>query len=545
MTLFLLGALKGTVLVTLGLVATRLLRSRAAALRHWLLAAALACGAATPVLQLIVPTWFALDPIETVYPGARAQALRGSAAAAIAGSEVTTVESASPPDRLPPPPGPWIWAAGAGMSLLLMAVGFIRLWSLARTSQLVESGPWRSISGQLAREYGVAAPRILHSHHPALLVTWGIRRARIILPASAPHWTEERIRIVLAHEMAHIRRRDWAVQMAAEIVRCIYWFNPIVWIACARLRQHSEEACDDIVLREGIQGPEYAEHLLELARMFKRHRTAWLAAPAIARPSGLERRIAAMLDSGINRSPLTAVRRVMIAAALVAITTLVAGLAVFAQAAPARFAGTVYDPTGAPLPDVTVSLTNASTGVTRAVPSDQSGYFDLADVPPGSYTLEVKGVAFKTIDDEVTLAPGSATRRDFRMTLGSVQETITVSGPHQPRTVGPTLRAYPSLAEVLDGFRGKRVQPPLKLKDVRPVYSQALRDAGVEGIVMMRGRITADGSVAGMQVLSSPNADLSRAALEAVNEWQFEPTRLWGTPVDVEMNVTVNFRREQ
>jgi TonB family protein len=45
-----------------------------------------------------------------------------------------------------------------------------------------------------------------------------------------------------------------------------------------------------------------------------------------------------------------------------------------------------------------------------------------------------------------------------------------------------------------------------------------------------------------MQVTSSPNADLSRAALEAVNQWRFEPTRLWGTPVDVGMNVSVTFK---
>jgi TonB family protein len=373
-----------------------------------------------------------------------------------------------------------------------------------------------------------------------------MQRAKIILPASAPQWADDRIRIVLAHEMAHIRRRDWAVQMSAEIIRCVYWFNPFVWIACARLRHSSEEACDDAVLRKGVHGPDYAEHLLELARMFKRHRTAWSAAPAIARPSGLERRIAAMLNPGVNRNPVTPVRRLMMAAALVTVTILVAGLAVFAQAAPARFSGTVYDPTGAPLPEVTVSLTNARTGVTRAVPSDQAGYFDLTGVPPGSYKLEVKGVAFKTVNDEVTLDAASATRRDFHMTLGSVQETISVSGgPEQPRTVAPKPGGSQRLAEILASFRGKAVQPPLKLKDVRPAYSQALRDAGVEGTVALRGRLATDGSVAGLQVLASPNPDRSRAALDAVNQWQFEPTRLWGTPVEVEMNVTVNFRRDQ
>src|SRR5206468_3458320 len=79
-------------------------------------------------------------------------------------------------------------------------------------------------------------------------------------------WTDERARIVLSHEIAHIRRGDWLAQMLGEVLRAIHWFNPLVWIVCRRLRQESEHACDDAVLGSGVAAADYASHLLDLAR---------------------------------------------------------------------------------------------------------------------------------------------------------------------------------------------------------------------------------------------------------------------------------------
>ena len=48
---------------------------------------------------------------------------------------------------------------------------------------------------------------------------------------------DERIRVVLSHELAHVRRNDWAVHIAADVVRRLYWFQPLMWIACRQLRR--------------------------------------------------------------------------------------------------------------------------------------------------------------------------------------------------------------------------------------------------------------------------------------------------------------------
>jgi len=136
-------------------------------------------------------------------------------------------------------------------------------------------------------------------------VTWGVLRPRVILPAGSVEWPEVRARVVLRHELAHVRRGDWIMQMIAQTLRIVYWFNPVVWIACRRLRLESECACDDSVLSDDIKGHEYAEHLLDLARALNKPGQSWSAALTMSRPSTIERRFAAMLNPGLNRYPLT------------------------------------------------------------------------------------------------------------------------------------------------------------------------------------------------------------------------------------------------
>jgi beta-lactamase regulating signal transducer with metallopeptidase domain len=149
----------------------------------------------------------------------------------------------------------------------------------------VTVGRWSEVAVELSEGYGLKRPiALLQSDHPSLLVTWGIARPKVILPVSAQAWPDDRIRVVLTHELAHISRGDWLVQVSAELLRAIYWFNPLLWIACRRLRLESEHACDDEVMRRGVGGPDYAGHLVELARALHQRRHIWFPA-AMARPS--------------------------------------------------------------------------------------------------------------------------------------------------------------------------------------------------------------------------------------------------------------------
>src|SRR5262249_47386000 len=110
-------------------------------------------------------------------------------------------------------------------------------------------------------------------------------------------WPEERRRLVLLHELAHIQRADCLTQLLAQVACVLHWFNPLFWLAAWQLRVERERACDDRVLAAGVSPAAYAHHLLAIARAGRRAGTAPLAGVAMARPSQMEGRLLAVLDS--------------------------------------------------------------------------------------------------------------------------------------------------------------------------------------------------------------------------------------------------------
>ena len=104
-----------------------------------------------------------------------------------------------------------------------------------------------------------------------------------------------------------------------------------------------------------------------------------------------------------------------------------------------------------------------------------------------------------------------------------------------------------------DGTQGLREHAPFDaiviaaalVSQVKPVYPQNARDAGIEGTVRLQAFIGADGSLIGLSALSSPDRDLTSAAIEAVRQWRYRPTMLNGEPVQVLTTIEVQFQIAQ
>jgi TonB family protein len=350
--------------------------------------------------------------------------------------------------------------------------------------------------------------------------------------------------------------------MAAEILRSVFWFNPLVWVASARLRQESEYACDDAVIEGAVDGADYAGHLLDLARTLHAGRRTGLAALAMARPSSLEGRIRAMLNVNVNRRPLTRWSRVFTVIALLSLTLPVAGLG--AQSTFFTVSGSILDRTNSVVPEVIVVLSNTSNQAKHEVRSDRTGHYEFVGVPPGEYVLEAGQPGFATFRDKVTVA-GRNIDRNIELQVGSLQETITVSdrGRSKPSAdqaqkdqmaasseaarqraqekVQRALDRCSSVAGSVAGSTGGNILAPRKVLDVKPEYPEHLKSAKVGGVVVMEALIGTDGTIQGVQVTTSPDPDLSTAAVEAVRQWEFTATLLNCTPIEVRMQVTVNF----
>ena len=360
MTFLLECALRAAGILAVALCAVSLLGKKSAALRHCILAGAMLCAAAAPAVTLVMPEWNVQSRLiipSSPRRGARAiKSLEGEGGVVRKSeSEIEFLTTPSAPLRKrdilltaqPPllggvgnslPPAarihylPIAWGTGALLTLMILIAGWLRLaWIAGRAAPVLDS-KWTRNVALIATGYGLRRRiRLLQSPEPAMLAPWGLFRPKVVLPSGADHWPEDRIQVVLRHELAHVRRHDWIIQTLAELLRVVYWFNPLMWIACTRLRRESELACDDTVITSGIPAADYAAHLLDLARTLKGPRNAWSPALSMARESTLEQRFKALLNPELSRRGLTRFGVAITIILLLAVSLPIAALHVSAQ----------------------------------------------------------------------------------------------------------------------------------------------------------------------------------------------------------------------
>lgn len=527
---------RASVVVLVALAVSLLLRRRSAALRHSVLAAGILSALAVAPLGIALPAWNL--PLQSDPPAPLTVAISGDASPRPAGSP------AAPPSTLPAAPSrvsistmvETVWAAGFVISMAAMVISLRRLSRLTAAARPLADPRWLAMAHMLARSLDVRDDvKLRQTDVPTTLGTWGWRRPAVLVPAGCETWSDERIRIVLGHELAHIGRADWAIQMAADVVRAVFWYNPLFWLACARLRRESEAACDNAVLEAGVPASEYATHLLAIARTCRRPSSMATLVP-MARRSTLEWRIAAMLNHTLIRTRPTRRALAMVFAVIVGITLTTASFRANEQVGPLPLTGTAYDVTGAVLPNVALTLDDAA-GNRLTATTDRDGRFDFGSVAAGRYQVGSRLPGFMSLAQDVRLE--SARHWDVTLTIpvGTLQETITVRDQRPSGAPGRVERAPVRI--------GGNIKPPRKLVDARPIYPQAMRDAGLEGVVSLTALIDPEGRVSSVRVIGSPaHPDLGKAAAEAVSQWQFSPTLLNGEAVEVLMNVSVAFSLE-
>ncbi|HKK07968.1 MAG TPA: M56 family metallopeptidase [Gemmatimonadota bacterium] len=327
--LLLEAALRGTVLLGLAALSSRLLRRSRAAARHLTWELALVGLLVLPAALPLLPRW-SLPVLPAAPPTARraGPAAAGpdvpSGPAAFARGPGPVAAAPSGPARVEEgglPGVPAVSRIAAGLTspaalFLLWLAGFLvvlgrfvaaRLCvaSLARSARPPPEGTWRFRISVLAAHAGVRRPvRLLLGPHTAPPMTWGLVRPTILLPADATSWPRARLRTVLLHELEHVRRLDGPVQALVRLAAAVYWFHPGVWLAAGELRLEREKACDDGVLRHGVQASEYGRQLVEFARRMRGAVASVGSALTAGRRSDLARRLEAILERGRVRAPI-------------------------------------------------------------------------------------------------------------------------------------------------------------------------------------------------------------------------------------------------
>jgi TonB family protein len=558
--------IKATVVLLLAHLIIPRMRRRSAAERHACWAASLATAAVVPLLGLVVPSWQpewarrVSDALPAAFGAVTPGVTSGSADIIV---RATGVE-----------PVAWtlgtaivaLWILGTIAILLVLAVEAVKVRRLASSAQPVRDARRIDMAQAIAGALHFRAPPlVMESSRTALPIAWGLRRACILLPLGAGDWSDERLQAVLTHEMAHVRRGDWLTHVLAELTCALYWFHPLVWTARNQLCRESEQAADDEVLNLGTTGTDYAAHLLDIVRAARTRVRGLAPTVAMARGSGLERRVASLLNGLANRTIVT--RRRLIAIAAVTIIIALPLAAIGAREASMRI--TVRTTDLPPLAEAaTGGLTEGATAALRRVRAlrelSAPGPWTTPEIAeyttPPLYSDEARRLGVEGIVTAQAHVDESGNVTGVRVVkglgLGLDQNALVAlrQWRFRPGTRDGSPIAMDVEVEVEFTMRnetinaliandmatlvGPGVTPPSAVRAVQLKPGTI----GARGIVILDVVLLEDGTPRIVRILRSLSPDADEAAVRSFEQWRFSPALKDGRPIKVRMNAEVSFR---
>ncbi|QDU12288.1 Regulatory protein BlaR1 [Gimesia maris] len=210
---------------------------------------------------------------------------------------------------------PWIvacYVAGVALMLFRLLISSIRVQRLGATAERIAAGPLVNSLRHLAQTWSLKVVPVLACSEQILVprVT-GILRPMILLPASAINGlTTDELELILAHELAHIRRFDLWVNLLQRFTEAILFFNPALWYLSHRINMLREYCCDEMTCHLKIDSTStfesrvnYATALLHVAELAKRNMSSsdltTLAASGKS-PSEIRRRVARLFGESLQ-----------------------------------------------------------------------------------------------------------------------------------------------------------------------------------------------------------------------------------------------------
>jgi uncharacterized protein (TIGR03435 family) len=372
--------IKVTVILAIGLGALRLLLRLRAAIRHALLVGLFGIAIALPIGTAVMPVLEVRLPSGAPDTRALATLSRNSngVATILPRAPIGPEAGVGAAVRLPATQV-WLvfWSAGALLAFMPILIG------LLQTRRLRASAcPWprgQRVIDRLARGAGLRRCVEVRRHvalpGPA---TCGVRRSLVIFPDDAQTWCDSDVERAAVHELEHVRRRDWMIDVIARTICAIYWFHPLIWVAWRQLRLESERAADDAVVRNR-DATAYADLLITLAGRLVPRQTHVLA---MASRRDLPLRVQSLLDESRARGRagrgciwITAVAAAAVVLCVAPMTVVTGAAAVAGQTAAATARTTV-------VPSSTIAFDVASIKVN--VSADPRG---LVRPEPGGLTV--------------------------------------------------------------------------------------------------------------------------------------------------------------
>jgi beta-lactamase regulating signal transducer with metallopeptidase domain len=175
-------------------------------------------------------------------------------------------------DVVTPGPRPWLplvvllWSIGVSVLLLRLFGGWWRIRRLHRASRAASASAWAGATARIAASLGLTRRvHVVDSAHVDTPTVIGWMKPVILLPIAAfAGLSPSQVEAILAHELAHIRRHDFLVNLLQTFAETVLFYHPAVWWLSGRIRSEREHCCDLVALSVCGDAISYAEALVEL-----------------------------------------------------------------------------------------------------------------------------------------------------------------------------------------------------------------------------------------------------------------------------------------
>ena len=304
-------AWKSAAISGVALLALVVLRSRSAADRAAVVRLAVIMLLLLPLVSLGLPALqvegpapvveaVAVEPVPLLPVEIAAEAAPTPASQALAVAAQPTEAPAQPAFEIPTA---LLLMLGYLTGVVLLGIRLVvGLWTLRRwtaDAEPVTSMVWTGALRRAAAKAGLdKRVRLLASDDVRSPLSWGLRHPVILVDYDTMIRAEDADG-VLAHEIAHVARRDWAMLMLSRVAVALFWFNPLVWLLERALVEQAEEAAD-LAAVGGVEPVSYARTLVACGAQAG---GLFLPANSIAAGQGLARRVRAVLDESRRDTP--------------------------------------------------------------------------------------------------------------------------------------------------------------------------------------------------------------------------------------------------
>jgi TonB family protein len=459
-----------------------------------------------------------------------------------------------------------------------LGLGIYRTVALRRRTQsLTLTGHAGQSYQRYARLFGVVEAVVATSAAIAGPMTLGIHRPMLLLPAGfEADLPCEDLDAALAHEFAHMRRRDFTKNLLYEALSLPAAFHPLLWLTHSRIAESRELLCDSIAAEVVAGRQRYARSLLRLASRFSEQpHAATTHAIGIFDANhfkNFERRVMHLTHNpmeikGVRRAATAALSLIVLCGACtsaLAFRMQVAAPAIQGapQTVPAPapvILATPHPAVGEPPQTVAIDVPpGVNTGPSSSTAPVKVVQFPATETGVRTENVDVRAMVDAnvraTVDANVKAAVDANTKPAFvigvpRSATGQPAQSFNVdiadaSGPNPRITVLSSPHIDPPQTEAGNGphvsaamMAGNRFTGEL------PVYPPAAKAAGIEGTVLLHAIIGKDGKIESLKLISGPD-ELTKSAWAAVLQWTYKPYLLNGEPVAVDTTITVNYSHQ-